>query len=432
LEYNTKGFIYSFIYNLNTFYAKKPVGYDTEKIKKLQSEYTLTTKKRPTVKPHIIIVQNESFTDIGLNPNLIFEEADKPLINYTKIANESISGYLTVPNFGGGTANTEYDVLTGCMTEDLANTNISSFRMQNRKMDTIAYFLKSQGYENLFMHPGDSWFYNRSNVYKLLGISRQIYGDSFKKPQDFKGLLVSDDAFANKIIKEFENHVKGNPDNPLFNFSVSIENHMPYVNGKYENIKLPQIKTRQTISKKSQEYLSNYIYGLRHADQSLAKLVNYFKDSKEPVILVFFGDHLPNLGENYFTYKEIEAGIKPDGNLDEIIKRYKVPFLIWENNALKSLAEVDKEKETLGLPKDKTISINYLGSILYKLLGYEGENSFLEFMDKMRREVPVIRRDFYGTGAGYSTVLSPEKQKLVEDYRLWEYYKVHEEEVKLR
>jgi phosphoglycerol transferase MdoB-like AlkP superfamily enzyme len=112
-------------------------------------------------------------------------------MNYKRISKAGLSGHIIVPDFGGGTANTEYDVLTGCMTQSLSSTHTSAFRLVRKSFTALPRFFNRNGYRSFFIHPGDSWFYNRSDVYKHFGIDNQTLIDKFSKPQDYKGRLIT-------------------------------------------------------------------------------------------------------------------------------------------------------------------------------------------------------------------------------------------------
>ena len=74
---------------------------------------------------------------------------------------------MVVPGFAGGTANTEFDVLTGMQTMALSASTTSAMRVVNRNLDSLFRVFGNDGYETAFCHPGDNWFYNRENVYSF-------------------------------------------------------------------------------------------------------------------------------------------------------------------------------------------------------------------------------------------------------------------------
>jgi phosphoglycerol transferase MdoB-like AlkP superfamily enzyme len=427
-NFNSKGFIYCFFYNINTYSLEVPDNYNKHYAEKLNEKYTINEKKAPQKKPNIIIIQSEGFSDISTNKSFIFTPKNDPLKNFKKIGAEGISGHMIVPGFGGDTANTEYDVLTGCLTNNLSKTNTSAFRLVRKNIYALPRFFTSNGYDMLFIHPGQSWFYNRTNVYNYFGMDNQIFIDQFKKPQDFKSSLVSDSALVDKLITEFNNHTKTNKSKPLFNFTVTIQNHMPYLN-RYGS-KIEQVKTNVKLSPTASNYISNYILGVRDADNTLGRLVEFFKQSKEPVVLMFFGDHLPNLGENYLTYKELGFPLNENGNIEATMDLHKVPFILWANDQARSDIAFDSSVKKLNLPPDRIISANYVSSMLYELLGYKGINPFYDFLGGLRKSMPVITRNYYKIENSYTSQLPENLKEKVQDYKIWQYYKMEAEKVK--
>ena len=92
----------------------------------------------------------------------------------------AISGHVVVPGFAGGTANTEFDVLTGMQTNALSAATTSAFRVVNRNLDSVLRVFGSDGYHTSFFHPGDDWFYNRENVYRWMGAEETVFVDQME------------------------------------------------------------------------------------------------------------------------------------------------------------------------------------------------------------------------------------------------------------
>jgi phosphoglycerol transferase MdoB-like AlkP superfamily enzyme len=429
-NFNSKGFIYCFLYNLNTYSIEAPKNYNKQYAENLSKKYASKEKRTPQKKPHIIMIMSEAFSDIAMHDTIVFTSENDPLKNFKRISEAGLSGHIIVPGFGGGTANTEYDVLTGCMTQGLSDTPTSAFRLVRKDFNALPRFFNRNGYRTSFIHPGNSWFYNRSNVYKYFGIDNQTFIDKFAKPQDYKGTLISDKAVIEKIIKIYKTHLASYKNIPLFSFTVTIQNHMPYRNYKYRSQKVEPVKTKYQISDKASELLSNYITGLRDSDRSLGRLVDFFERSNEPVVFVFFGDHMPYLGEDYLAYKELGYRINQNGSVEDIISIHSVPFVIWANAKANTDIGFAKAINNLNLPPNRIISANYLGSILYELLGYKGVEPFYDFLGELRRSIPVITGSYYKTKSGYIMQLPGKLNMKMQDYRKWQYYKMSSDKVK--
>lgn len=424
--FNEIGLNYCFLYNLNAYKMEVPDKYSKQYVQQLIKEYSAPGKISPAVKPHVVMIMNEAFSDLSLYKAFNFTEEDDPLKNYKNISSQknALPGHIIVPNFGGGTANTEFDVLTGLQTINLNDVPTSAFRLVRKNTGSVARVFMDNSYRNLFMHPGDDWFYNRSNVYRFMGMDDQIFADEFKKPQDFKGSLVSDKAAGAKIIQQFEKNLNDNK-GPLFNFTVTIQNHMPYTGNKYASYNIKQVPTAVKLSKESQTLFSNYFEGVRDADALLKTLTDYFNNRSEPVVLVFFGDHKPSLGAGYQAYREAGIDIDENGTIEQAMNSHMVPLLIWTNQSAFEKVNFEAAVKKLDLPEDKTISANYLGPMLLELLGYRGQDPYYDFLNEARRKLPVITRYYFKTEDGkYTGKLSKDQAVIVNAMKVWQYYRM--------
>ena len=422
--FNDVGFNYCFLYNMSAYNLEVPDNYSKSAAEKLVKKYT-KSKAAPKVRANVIIVMNEAFSDISLDKAFKFSNEDDPLKNFKVIEKEknSISGHMVVPNFGGGTANTEFDVMTGMQTLNLNTVPTSSFRLIHRNIKSIAGVFGNDSYKKYFMHPGDSWFYNRANVYRFLGVEDQTYIAQFKKPEDLKGFLISDKAAGKKMIDLYEKNTDSGK-KPVFNYNVTIQNHMPYTSSKYGGLKVKDVPTDKQLSPQAKTLLSNYFEGVRDTDKLLKTLTDYFRERQEPVILVFFGDHKPSLGDSYLAYREAGIEINENGTIEQAMKSREVPYIIWANNSAGNSLDFETSALNLGLPEDKTISANYLGAIVLQLMGYDGYDPYFDFLNELRKELPIITRYNFKTKNGYTDKLTDKQKAMVNDLRTWQYYRM--------
>lgn len=424
--YQDLGFTYCFLYNLSAYPIEKPEEFVREKAK--QWNEAKTESVTPEKKPHIIFVMNEAFYDISNHARMASANID-PLANFNRIASSprAVSGDIVVPNFGGGTANTEFDILTGMQTNMISQTAASAFRVVRRDTTTLASLLEEQGYQSFFLHPGKSWFYNRQNVYRMFGMEDQIFEDAFE-PEDYKGdnhAWVKDDACADRLIEEFERR-RAQSGAPIFSYVVTIENHTAYNNNKFGNMTFPWVWTQTPLDDyMAQEYLSVYLEGLRDADAMLGKLTDYFDAVGEPVILAFYGDHLPNLGADYLTYKELGIEVGKTDTVENTLKTYSPPFVVWANEAAAESTEFLKIRERLSLGHEEVMSANYLGSVVLELSGFSGLHPYFDFLNEMRQRLPVVWKENFLLGDGtYTNRLNPTLSRLLSQMRCWEYYRL--------
>ncbi|MBR7147946.1 MAG: LTA synthase family protein [Firmicutes bacterium] len=423
--FNELGFTYCFLYNFNAYPVDKPDTFEKETAELWAKESVEPVI--PEQKPHIIFVMNEAFYDISNHARMASAYID-PLEHFNRIASSdrAVSGNIVVPNFGGGTANTEFDVLTGMQTNMITESGPSAFRVVRKDTVSLARLLEEQGYQSFFLHPGESWFYNRQNVYRMFGMEDQIFEDAFQ-PEDYKGdnmAWVKDDACADKFIEEFERRTKES-DAPVFTYMVTIQNHTAYNNNKYGTFQFPWVWTPQPIEYMAQEYLAVYLEGLRDADAMLNKLTSYFDQLEEPVILAFYGDHLPNLGVDYLAYRELGMEVGKTDTVEHTLRTYSPPFVVWANEAAAGTTEFLAMKEQLQMGHEETMSANFLGSTVLQLAGFSGLDPYFDFLNETRESIPVIWKGNYLLKDGtYTNELSEELNQVVDQLHCWEYYKL--------
>ena len=415
--YQSRGFVYSFIYGLHTSRISKPAYYD-------QYIKTIETAEKgfnqnvdlPESLPNIVFVMNESFSDIAMSPALNFDGHNDPMKNFKAIQKESISGYIVVPGIGGATADTEFDVLTGLNTRDFIKNVSYSFTMITRKFPGITAALKSAGYNAMAMHPGAGWFYNRQNVYPLLGFDSFLYDADFNW-EDTKGGYISESQTIDRILQEYQQHLDTAGDVPLFLKCITIQNHGYYLE-KYGSVR--NFNTDAVLSAEDEDVLANYIEGIADCDEGLRRLVEYFRGVDQPTILVYYGDHLPA-----FSMPLYQALIhESDDPMDWLIKYNKTPFIIWANDAARDMIDVEAFEATL--PYNHTLSAHYLGAAVLDLVDINGIDPFVDFLNKIRKQYPIVLETVYRAGfeGAPMMIFDPSEAPDLALYRCWEYFRV--------
>lgn len=423
-RFNTLGFNYCFLHHYNLYPIDKPDNYDKKEVEKWKEDYR-KDKTEITNKPNVLMVMCEAFSDLANESVFAWKtEKDNPLYKYNLLAksDQAITGHIIVSNIAAGTANTEFDVLTGMPTTMIGETTTSAFRVVNHDIATVASILNKNGYDTGFIHPGDSWFYNRSNVYRHFGIEKQVFKERFDLENDIWGSYISDKAFLRELKVEIESMM-----NPFFIYGVTIQNHQTYTYNKYLD-KTEIIPTYMSLTDSSMEYLSVYMRGLKDSSDMLYELVRYIDEIDEPTILVFFGDHLPNLGANYMAYQELDLPVGRMDTAENILSGYQTTFMIYANKAYANNFDLQKIENELEFPQNKTINSIYLGAILLEMLGYEGEDSYFDFLNDIRRILPVFRdkEQVYMTMDGsYMSSISDELYAdIIKKIDWWEYYRL--------
>ncbi|MFR0769209.1 MAG: LTA synthase family protein [Dysosmobacter sp.] len=275
--FNELGFPYCFCHQFTTYPVDKPEGFSKSEAAGWETGGQTGLGKDVSV----ILVMNEAFSDLTDQSMFNWTEETDPLPNLHALQKDphALSGHIVVPGFAGGTANTEFDALTGMQTNALSVTATSAMRVVNRNLDSLFRVFGADGYRTSFYHPGDAWFYNRENVYRWLGAEHEVFAKDMKN-LEYKGRWVTDDYMAGLIEEEFETAVSEG--RPLFNYTTTIQNHMSYTADKYGEgyVFPPGLHHGGHLSDETRSMLEVYTEGVRDADAMLGRLTAYFAERR--------------------------------------------------------------------------------------------------------------------------------------------------------
>jgi hypothetical protein len=159
----------------------------------------------------------------------------------------------------------------------------------------------------------------------------------------------------------------------------------------------------------------------------LGRLVDYFSQTDEPVVLAFWGDHLPYLGDNRLGYAELGLDIASQ----ETLAAYETPYVIWVNDAAADALDWENTTASLDLPDSGELSASFLGAALLELTGRGDESAWFSYLNQLRRELPVVQKSLYVTLDGVDLPqLDDARQALLQKWRCWSYYKLRYKEIK--
>lgn len=362
---NQQGIILNLAFNLALLKTDKPENYSAEKIKQIINE--LDSKPTPIseTKPDIIVMMSEAFYDIH-KINVFKDNVD-----YIPTARKNQIGQLYVSEFGGGTANVEFEVLTS-MSMAAYEKGITPYNQFIRKeIPTLPSYLKSIGYETSGFHTHYMTFYNRGTNYKLLGFDNIIFRENIENPE-YSGRYISDKFMTDMIM----NQLDSGKDQPQFIFALTMQNHLHYRTNREGDI-----ETKKKLSKNNRYLLKNYTLGIHESDEQLLRLIKYIQKRERPTVLYFFGDHLPNIGNNFGIYTESKY-ISTKNSLkwteEETKKMYATPLVSFSNFPIK------REKDF------NEMSANYLAiQILNELNLNNHSYPLYNFAEKLRTEYPI-------------------------------------------
>lgn len=342
--------------------AEKPEGYSPEMIQTLEDTYAVESPPPAEHCPVIIAIMNESFADLSVIGDVPAGEDLLPFFH--SMGENAIKGWTQVPVFGAGTANTEWEFLTGHSMHFLP-TGATPYS-DNALTDSYASIvsnLKRIGYHCIAMHPHLPYSYSCSSVYPSMGFDDILFIDDFPRKNLVRG-RVSDQEMYEEVIRQYEAHTD---DSPLFLFGVTIQNHGGY---EYEGDDYEKTVTLQNMSRdypKAEQFFS----ALKVSDDALAYLISYFQAVDEDVVIAFSGDHQPSIEPEF--YEEI-AGEKTAQQL--WLDKHTVPFFVWAN--------YDIEEQTVD-----TTSVNYLTNYIYDAAGIPKPGYHL-FLEQLQAKIPAL------------------------------------------
>lgn len=343
--YRDYGFPYCFVNTWLNTGISTPKGYSSENIRGifLPEELPDTIDSIPAMSnadndkrtPNIVMLQLESFFDPTLVKNLTFSE--DPIPNFRKLKERYSSGFLTVPSIGAGTANTEFEVLTGMRVRFFGPGEYPyKSVLKDKTCESIGYNLKRLGYSAHAIHNHRGAFYGRNNVFSNLGFdtftSLEYMNNVIKTPKNW----AKDGVLTNEIMSALKS-----TDNEDFIYTISVQGH-----GKYPVTKTldnPEV-TIAGIEVESDAYaFEYYLQQVYEMDNFIAELTDTLESFDEDTVLVMFGDHLPslNLSDNELVNNTV----------------YETEYVIWSNFRMKE-NDVDLHSYQLSAEVLRRLGIN--------------------------------------------------------------------------
>ncbi|MFN7011473.1 MAG: LTA synthase family protein [Allorhizobium sp.] len=316
-NYRHNGFLLAFAFNIPMANVQAPQGYGAEVIADIAPERLPATFFGGR-NADVIMVMSESLWDPTRLSNATLSPDPMPTIR------ANASGNLFSPEFGGMTANVEFEALTGFSNAFLPYGSIPYQQYVRRPLPSLATFFASKGYTTRAFHPFQSWFWNRSNVYQSLGF-QSFMSEENMPVMDKRGQFTSDDALTKEIIRTADQTKE-----PFFFFAVTLQGHGPYEKNRYAKNTIDVQSA--SLSPENRDSLATYAQGVREADSSLKALMDWAKKRRRETIIVLFGDHLPPLG-NVYT----ETGYMPDvvatrkASVSVMKREHETPLVVWSS-----------------------------------------------------------------------------------------------------
>jgi hypothetical protein len=366
-----------------------------------EAESEALTESSDIAPETVIVIMNESFadyTDIG--EGLTLSEDCMPFIH--SLTEDTIKGNAYASVFGGNTANSEYEFLTGNTMGFLPASSVAFNFFVRSETPSVASELGAVGYKTVAIHPYRGTNYKRDVVYPRLGFDTFYTRSDFYSPEYIRK-YISDDSLSDKIIREYKK--AKNEGTSLFSYNVTIQNHGDYLasnsSGVPTDIQVLDDDVDQTRT-------TMYVNLIKKSDEMFEKLVNYFSDEDEKVAILMFGDHQASLGDD--TYLHLLGKSDDELTAEEQMEKYKVPFIIWTN--------YDIEEEYI-----EQTSLNYLYSIMADRLGLP-MTAYQQYLLDLSEDIPVLAAGGYWAADGSFYELDDEESPYFEqinDYNILEY-----------
>ncbi len=316
--YQEYGLAFCFVQSVMDSKISKPNDYSKEKIDEILDEIatggTAGEGKNPevAVSPNVIFVQLESFFNVNRLEGVQFTE--NPIPTMTALYEKYSTGLLHVPSISAGTANTEFEVLTGMNMEDfgLGEYPFSTILNGEKTAESIAYNLKECGYATHGIHNNIASFYNRKKVYPNLGI------DTFTPIEYMVGTEKNQLGWAkDSILTKYIGEALDSTDGADFVFTVSVQGHGNYPDEDILNDESLLVSLDGIDGDVGEFNFAYYLEQIKEMDAFVKELINYLENREEETVLVLYGDHLPGFD---FTEEDLSTGTL-----------YDTEYVIWSN-----------------------------------------------------------------------------------------------------
>lgn len=291
-----------------------PRDYSEGEIKRIEN----TEKNLPETKdgdhPNIIFLQLESFFD----PKLVdyLEMSEDPIPVFRKLMKEYTSGYYKVPSVGAGTANTEFESITG-MSLHYFGPGEYPYKsiLKETTCESAPYILKDLGYSTHAIHNNEANFYGRRSIFPNLGFDTFTSAEYMPKEEDKNPLgWTRDRVLTEEIIKCLDS----TEDQPDYVYTISVQGHGSYP--EEPELEEPEITVTGSPTEAKNNQWEYYVNQIREMDDFVKELTDALEKYPEDVILVMYGDHLPTM----------------DLTVEDVKNRYlfQTQYVMWDNFGL--------------------------------------------------------------------------------------------------
>ncbi|KAF1296304.1 hypothetical protein BAU15_15110 [Enterococcus sp. JM4C] len=394
MNYYNTGFIGGFLYNLKVEAMDKPADYSKEKVlevtKKYQAKATELNKTRTQEAPNIVYIMSESFSDPARLKGLTI--TGSPLADYYEMANQTYSGNMLSQNYGGGTANIEFEALTSFSMELMNPQMTTPYTMLVPKMaeiPSLVSVLQGRDYDTTAIHPYNTSMYKRKDVYEVMGFDRFLDEETMTYTEKIEKNAYISDAQAYREVAD----ILQDEYTPQFVHLVTMQTHMPY-NGKYTTLDYDAAGVGNMDS------LKNYLQDVSYSSQALKDFLNELKSVERQTLVVFWGDHLPGIYSDEVQAENDQSTL------------HETQFLMYDNKG--NLSEADNHQAV-------TSPFYFAGDLLEQ--SNQPTTGFYQLVTTVQKVLPAFEKNLYYQDGLWSEEmnLSDEEAEAYQDYQLIQY-----------
>ncbi len=291
--YKDYGFVYSFASGVVNWGMDKPESYDEVVVDALMA--AVESEKAVTVVtsengPNVITILLESFVDPYEYNFMTYSQDPTPFFHY--LEDNYTSGYMISPVVGAGTANAEFEILTGMQLQYFGTGEYpyKTILKEVEDCESIASVAKSLGYSTHAVHNNGGNFYSRVNAFSMMGF------DSFtsKELMDITEFTPNEGWAEDSILAEEIMKTLTSTEGPDLTYGITVGQH-----GAYPTEVVIEEPYCEVYGLESEELTNQWTYYMHQAnktDQFIQELIGYLETLDEDTIVVFWGDHLPTMG----------------------------------------------------------------------------------------------------------------------------------------
>ena len=396
--FHREGIVLTFVKSAMSSHVSKPEKYSREIVSGYLEEYTKQQQEVKGIQPtRIIMVMNEAFSDlrtVGMDSKIDV----MPFID--SLDENTIEGSLYASVFGGGTCNTEFEALTGNSMAFLGTGAYPYTENVTGPLFSLASYFSGSGYKTEAFHANNATNWNRNRVYPYLGFD--VFHD-IKDYPEFTDETYLHSHPADTADYLYMESMDEDIERPRFFFDVTMQNHSDYEH-------FEDVKEDETVKENGENlYIDARVYLslVKASDDATKQLVEHYRDSDEPTMIILFGDHQPGL-------KNIaQEGIY--NNVQFNLDLFKTKFFIWTNYETKA-------------EHDAAISANYLSWLILER-GNFPLPPYIQMLKEVHKKYPVISSQGVVDNEGnvYGSVTEVIDDPLIQKYQNVQYANLFDE-----